>query len=299
MAFTATTLRALISCPGDVTREDLAVIHRAITRWNVLLGEQFGHVVIPVSWNEHAAAEFGEPPQDILNRQLVDVVDLGIAIFWSRLGTPTANAESGTAEEIARLAEAGRPVSVLRCNRPVPPRGDHAERARLDEYLTGLFGQALVVGYDSDAGLSSQVDTILTRMVTSHENEWNADSGSVLAGRHARTQIVPSVNTTHYNEADSKGRVKAKRRHRLIFENRGIGEARDIKWSLGMVDGVAGGLPFVGDLQDGSGTIPVIAGGAQVDYPLHLTANSASGFICKVEWSENGKARETETTLHV
>jgi len=162
MAFAATTLRALISCPGDVTREDLAVVHQAITRWNVLLGEQFAHVVIPVSWSEHAAAEFGEPPQDILNRQLVDVVDLGIAIFWNRLGTPTVNAESGTAEEIARLAEAGRPVSVLRCNKPVPPSGDHAERARLDEYLTGIFGQALVVGYDSDARLSSQVDTILT-----------------------------------------------------------------------------------------------------------------------------------------
>ncbi|MDQ4103056.1 MAG: hypothetical protein M3186_04875, partial [Actinomycetota bacterium] len=151
MAFLSTTLRALISCPGDVMPEDLAVVHQAITRWNVLWGEQVGHVVIPVSWSEHAAAEFGEPPQDILNRQLVDVVDLGIAIFWSRLGTPTDNAESGTAEEIKRLAEAGRPVSVLRCNRSVPPKGDHAERARLDEYLKEIFGQALVVPYDSDA----------------------------------------------------------------------------------------------------------------------------------------------------
>jgi hypothetical protein len=52
-------------------------------RWNVLLGEQFQHVVVPVSWSEHAAAEFGQPPQDILNRQLVDVADLGIAVFWT------------------------------------------------------------------------------------------------------------------------------------------------------------------------------------------------------------------------
>ncbi len=109
-------------------------MHRTINRWNVLLGEQFEHVVIPVSWTQHAASEFGAPPQTILNRQLVDVADLGLAIFWNRLGTPTDDAESGTADEIKRLHEAGKPVSVLRCNRPVPPSGDHAERARLDEY---------------------------------------------------------------------------------------------------------------------------------------------------------------------
>ncbi|MGH3908409.1 MAG: hypothetical protein ACRDTE_30120 [Pseudonocardiaceae bacterium] len=132
MAYRSTVVQVLISCPGDVSPGDLSTVHKAITRWNVLLGEQFEHVVVPVSWSEHAASEFGEPPQDILNRQLVDVVDLGIAIFWNRLGTRTDHAESGTAEEIQRLYEAGKPVSVLRCYRPVPPKGDHVERARLD-----------------------------------------------------------------------------------------------------------------------------------------------------------------------
>ena len=42
MAFAATTLRALISCPVDVMPEDLSVIHQAITRWIVLPGGSSG-----------------------------------------------------------------------------------------------------------------------------------------------------------------------------------------------------------------------------------------------------------------
>jgi hypothetical protein len=133
MGHRPTALQMLIACPADVVPEDLSVVQQAIARWNVLLGEQFNRVVIPVFWSQHAASEFGAPPQAILNRQIVDTVDLGLAIFWQRLGTPTDRAGSGTAEEIIRLHEAGKPVSILCCNRPAPVRGNHIERLRLDE----------------------------------------------------------------------------------------------------------------------------------------------------------------------
>jgi hypothetical protein len=300
MAFAATTLRALISCPGDVDKGDLAVVHQAITRWNVLLGEQFGYVVVPVSWNDHAAAEFGEPPQDILNRQLVDVVDLGIAIFWSRLGTPTAAAESGTAEEISRLAEAGRPVSILRCTKPVPPTGDHGERARLDDYLKGLFGQALVVDYSDHAKLGSQVDTILTRMVTSHENEWSVSGRPAVAGRSAHSQVIPRVGSDSYTETDQKGRLRTKYRYKFAIDNLGTGEARDIKWQLKDIGD--GPIPMIGDSRDGTGGVTggvtVLAAGATIEYPL-ITLGNTGSFLCQIEWTENGKARAVETTLRV
>jgi hypothetical protein len=41
--------------------------------------------------------------------------------FRDRLGTPTTNAESGTAEEIAQVGKSGRYVGMLRCRRPVDP----------------------------------------------------------------------------------------------------------------------------------------------------------------------------------
>ena len=40
------------------------------------------------------------PPQKIINAQLVDECDLGIAVFWSRLGTPTEKHPSGQCSAI-------------------------------------------------------------------------------------------------------------------------------------------------------------------------------------------------------
>lgn len=181
MAFQATTLQMLISCPGDIEQEDLAAARKAITRWNVLHGEAMEHTVIPVHWSEHASAEFGEPAQTVINRQLVHTVDVGIALFWGRLGTPTATAESGTAEEIVTLHDAGKPVSVLRCTKPIAARGDHAERARLDDYLREeIQPRGLVVDYPTAAALEQQVDTILMRLVRTYDR---TVSGPVASSR--------------------------------------------------------------------------------------------------------------------
>jgi hypothetical protein len=57
----------------------------------------------------------GDSPQRIINTQLVDTCDLGAAIFWSRLGTPTGTHDSGSLEEIERLLMRNAPVSVYFC----------------------------------------------------------------------------------------------------------------------------------------------------------------------------------------
>ncbi|WP_328304493.1 hypothetical protein [Actinomycetospora sp. NBC_00405] len=295
MTYRATALRMLISCPGDVEDSDLAAVRRAITRWNVLLGEEFEHVVVPVSWSEHAASEFGEPPQDILNRQLVDVVDMGLAIFWGRLGTPTGTAESGTAEEIMHLHAAGKPVSVLRCVKPVPPRGDHEERARLDKYLNEqVRPKALLVEYEDSGALERQVDTILNRLVRRHEKDWEPATPS--GGRRGRSHIIPSIDSQHVTEYSSKGQPKSKTKKRLVFTNEGGSEARDITWRLEPAPGGdPSGLPYVGGDEDQ--TIPVLAAGASTGYPLLGHMGTASQVVCHVDWLDDGNERHNETTL--
>jgi len=72
-----------------------------------------------VSWTEHAVAEFGERPQAILNNQIVEEADLAVALFHDRLGTPTGEAESGTAEEIKVLVGRGKLLLSLRIRRLV------------------------------------------------------------------------------------------------------------------------------------------------------------------------------------
>lgn len=162
----------MISCPSDVDIHDVRAIQTAIGRWNVLLGERLGAIVVPVHWSEHASAAFGAPPQQILNEQLVDNVDFAIALFWTRLGSPTAAAQSGTAEEINRISAAGKPVSVLRCIRPADGSTlDPEQLSSLNAYLKDLRGRALLLTYADSGSLATQVDTILTRLVThDHRN---------------------------------------------------------------------------------------------------------------------------------
>lgn len=162
MSYSATVRRLLISCPSDVPGSDLAVVHKRITRWNGIYGQRFAAAVLPISWGNHAASEFGRHPQEILNDQLVDECDIGLAIFANRLGTETVAAESGTVEEIERLHNAGRYVAILRSTMPVNTDNLDLDQVRkLQEYLTGIAHKALVLGYSTYGELEDHVDVIL------------------------------------------------------------------------------------------------------------------------------------------
>ncbi|OTG67111.1 hypothetical protein [Acinetobacter silvestris] len=55
-----------------------------------------------LSWENSTFPSFGEYPQDIINKQIGDDYDIFLGILWSRFGTPTNKAESGTLEEFER-----------------------------------------------------------------------------------------------------------------------------------------------------------------------------------------------------
>ena len=77
--------------------------------------------MLPVRWETHSSPELGAPPQAIINRQPADQCDFVVNVFSTRMGTPTENADSGTAEEIDRAGTAGKPVMLYFSNAPVPP----------------------------------------------------------------------------------------------------------------------------------------------------------------------------------
>jgi hypothetical protein len=185
-------------------------------------------------------------------------------------------------------------VSVLRCNRHVPPRGDHEERARLDRYLTELFGRTLLVNYETDAQLAAQIDTILTRMVTQHE--WISESdGGISGGRRRGSYILPKVDTSRVT-ADSRGMLQ-----KIIFRNESQAvTGREIQWQLYKADGAYGDLPIVlvGNNANTMGLIPVLAGGAEFQYTLIASPRTAPYVLCRVCWQDNGGVeRNNETTL--
>lgn len=92
------SFRVLIASPSDLMEErDAAVV--AINEWNDLHAADGRTVLLPVRWETHAAPETGVRPQASLNHQLVEQCDALIGMFWTKIGTSTGVANSGTVEE--------------------------------------------------------------------------------------------------------------------------------------------------------------------------------------------------------
>ena len=105
-------IKVLIASPGDM-EDEREIISKAMIEWN---GRHVGDgiALVPLMFERHVLPLAGaEDPQSVVNDQLVDVSDCGIALFHSRLGTPTPRASSGTVEEIFRLIERRKPVAVF------------------------------------------------------------------------------------------------------------------------------------------------------------------------------------------
>src|SRR5438067_4458442 len=99
MAYDAKVYNVMIASPGDVEVER-SIVRDVIADWNAANAAVTGKMLQPVGWDTHSAPEMGDRPQSIINKQVLKQSDLLVAVFWTRLGTPTDVAPSGTAEEI-------------------------------------------------------------------------------------------------------------------------------------------------------------------------------------------------------
>lgn len=297
MAYPTLALHLLISAPGDVPIEDMAVIRKTISQWNLNLGRVVGLTVLPVSWTEHAVAEFGERPQAILNHQIVGEADLAVALFYDRLGTPTGEAESGTVEEIKLLVDAGKSVAVLvNATSRAPLNGPALEeRQRLTAYLKELRKTALVFEYAHVGDLVGHLNNFLSRAtaqfqqsVESSKNEDRPDNEpDPSEGVWPRVEVRESVDT------DSRGRVKTRRHWSLVLHNTSRGPASEVDF---MLLNVPEDALFQVHREDGPlGSIPP---GGEARFPLFLAMGSPDAVECVVTWTDAaGNARETRATV--
>src|SRR5258706_15463283 len=100
----ALIVRAFLASPNDVQAERDAACE-VIAEWNAVNSLDRAAIIEPVRIETHAQLELGDHPQEILNRQLLDRCDFLIAIFWSKIGSPTNKEKSGTIHEIKEFAE--------------------------------------------------------------------------------------------------------------------------------------------------------------------------------------------------
>lgn len=295
MAYPTLALHLLISAPSDVPIKDMATIRKTISQWNLNLGRVVGLTVLPVSWTEHAVAEFGDRPQAILNNQIVEESDFAVALFYDRLGTPTGEADSGTAEEINVLVEAGKSVAVLVNASSRPPLSGSAldERKRLSSYLSEVREKALVFEYAHEGDLVGHLNNFLSRATAQFQQSVEASKEQEPAGPDPSEGVWPRAEVRESVKTDSKGRVKTQRRWSLVLHNTSRGPASEVNFCFE-------GLPddaYFRVLREGGplGTIPP---GQEARFPILLAMGSPDAVDCIVTWTDSsGAARETRATI--
>lgn len=139
-------IRVFWSAPADVADECVAFFE-TITEWNDAHSGAQSATLKPVVWKTDTFPAVGRP-QAVVNEQALDASDILVAVFWSRFGTPTGVADSGTEEEIRRSIVAGRPVMLYFCEREIPPGASDADQlCRLARFKEEFRRIALVHPY--------------------------------------------------------------------------------------------------------------------------------------------------------
>lgn len=150
-------IEVLIASPSD-TASYRDAVELAIQDWNSQHAIDFGVALLPRRWERDARPALGASPQQVVNDQIVNRSEILIGIFWTRLGTATETADSGTAEEIRRFDDSGRPAHIYFSNQPVIPGSiDTEQYDRLRTFRDQISTRGLIGEFQDEDDLRRQV----------------------------------------------------------------------------------------------------------------------------------------------
>lgn len=149
MAYVATVIPVMIASPGDVI-EEREIARAVIHDWNDVNSQHSQIVLSAVGWDSHSSPELGERPQELINKRVLQDCDLLVAIFWTRIGTPTGKAQSGTVEEIEEHVSSGKPAMIYFSAKPVSlPTVELTQYSDLKAVQAEWSRRGLVETYDT------------------------------------------------------------------------------------------------------------------------------------------------------
>ena len=94
----------LAASPSDLEPERTQ-LEEVIRELNLSWSQSLGLRLELIRWETHGYPGVGDDPQDVLNRELPNDPDIFIGLMWTRYGTTTERAGSGTEEEFTRALE--------------------------------------------------------------------------------------------------------------------------------------------------------------------------------------------------
>jgi hypothetical protein len=147
--FQANVIKVFIASPGDVL-EERATVRDVVNEWNALHSDTTKTVLLTKSWETHASPMTGHHPQSIINDEVLHDADLVVAIFGSRVGTPTETEVSGTVEELKRHVAKEKPAMIYFSSAPVRRSEiDMSQLELLDVFKSWCRERSLYWEYDN------------------------------------------------------------------------------------------------------------------------------------------------------
>ena len=282
--FDAHVIRVLIASPSD-TRAMRDGVERSLHGWNGERAESSRVVLLPRRWETDAVPELTGPDgQTVINRQLVDDADIVVVVFHQTLGSATARAASGTAEELARAREGGKPVHVYFSAMPVDRDHDREQLAALDQFRDSVKTLGLYGSFDSPGDLEAQVRRAIEHDISKLNLSVTAvrsNAGASLAGQYK-----------YRRELDSKGRMRTKG-ERLEITNSGGVAAENVSVSLASLEKDLQAPMLMAD----NGPFTIAPNGGAYSVPVLMYAGTARRVQANYRWYEDGVEKFSAHTV--
>ena len=167
------TLKVFLASPSDVEEERgaLARLVRDINDVLAFLAPDKHLTLELVRYETHTFPDLGQP-QEVINRQIPLDYDIFVGVMWSRCGTPTATAPSGTVEEFRRAYEHRKKGHLPRimfyfCDQqiPIPDAEGLKQLAGVVEFRAELARMGLTGSYPTHSEFSEYVRGGLLRAI--------------------------------------------------------------------------------------------------------------------------------------
>ena len=131
----------MIVSPSDV-KEERKIVKKVLYEWNER-NSRFRNIVFSVlGYDINAHADSGTYPQESINDQLLEKADFIIAIFWTKLGTPTEKYQSGSVEEIEKHIEQNKQAFIF-FKDPEPENKESEQFKKVQQYKESLKERVL------------------------------------------------------------------------------------------------------------------------------------------------------------
>lgn len=198
-------IRITLCAPGDVSK-DIGILDHGIADWNRLHWDATNCGIKSRHWKADATPDMSDRPQGVINQQLIDDADLIVAVFWSRFGTPTGIASSGTEEEVRRAIAAKTRVFLYFSDlEPLPPDTNDDQLARLHRFRDEMLGTGLAWRFRNRSQLKAIFAAHLAKFMderlakTRGKSARKKPSASAISqSGSGNTQIVGDGNTIYH-----------------------------------------------------------------------------------------------------